>query len=260
MESVTRVVLALTFALSATISASRVADRRGVVAPPRTPVLVELFTSEGCSSCPPADRLLTRLLADQPIDVAQVIALELHVDYWNHLGWKDPFSSAAFTKRQQDYSRIFGEDRVYTPQMVVDGAAELVGSDETLSAEAIRKAAGQPHLPLRVSAAFRADTVRLSVEAPAAPAGLEPTDIVVAVVEDGLTSAVRRGENQGRTLPHSAVVRRIEAIGALEKDPFVGEGQWRVTPAWQRPQLRIVAFLQGQKTRRIHGTAISAIN
>lgn len=228
-------------------------------APPRTPVLIELFTSEGCSSCPPADALLMRLLADQPLETIQIIPLEFHVDYWDRQGWKDPFSSAAFTKRQQDYSTVFGEDRVYTPQLVVDGAAEVVGSDEPKVTEAIRKAANGTHLPLRVSASLRGDAMRVTVEAPAAPSGLEKTDIVVALVEDGLSSAVRRGENGGRTLKHSAIVRRHQAIAALEPESFVGEGEWRISPAWQRPQLRVVAFLQGQKTRRVYAAATAPV-
>jgi hypothetical protein len=229
------------------------------VAPPRTAVLIELFTSEGCSSCPPADALLTRLLADQPLDGVQIIPLEFHVDYWDRLGWKDPFSSAGFTRRQQDYSKVFGEDRVYTPQLVVDGAAEVAGSDEPKVMDAIRKAATGTHLPLRVSASLRGDALRLTVESPAAPSGLEKTDIVVALVEDGLSSSVRRGENVGRTLKHSAVVRRQQAIAALEPEAFVGEGEWRVNAAWQRAQLRVVAFLQGQKTRRIYGAASAPV-
>src|SRR3954465_9521266 len=96
----------------------------------RVPVVVELFTSEGCSSCPPADALLSRLAKEQPVAGAQIIPLGMHVTYWDQLGWKDPASLPDATTRQQDYGRVFGEDRVYTPQAVVDGHDELVGSDE----------------------------------------------------------------------------------------------------------------------------------
>lgn len=227
---------------------------------PRTPVLIELFTSEGCSSCPPADALLIRLLETQPVAGVDIIPLTFHVDYWDRLGWKDPFSTPAFTRRQQDYSAIFGADRVYTPQLVADGRAELVGSDERVALDAIRKAAALPHMDVRVSASARGtDAIRVAVEAPAAGTQTEPIDIVAVLVEDRLISPVRRGENSGKTLAHSAVVRRQQAIGALERGPFVGEGEWRLNKAWARPNLRVVAFLQGRTTRRVYGAASAPV-
>ena len=126
--------------------------------PPRVPVLVELFTSEGCSSCPSADALLETLLRDQPVDGVEVIPIGLHVDYFNYLGWKDTFSAAAFTERQQDYSRIFGPDSVYTPQMVVDGKDGIVGNDRPLAAKTIAAAARRPHLALHATAHATADS------------------------------------------------------------------------------------------------------
>ena len=225
-------------------------------AAPRTPVLVELFTSEGCSSCPPADALLARFLETQPVDGVEIVPLELHVDYWDRLGWKDPFSSPAFSRRQEDYSRVFGADRVYTPQMVVDGAEEFIGGDVAVLTSAIGKAVAQPHVTVGVSAALGGETVRIAADAPRAPAdATEKIAVVIALVEDGLTSAVRRGENQGRTLTHAAVVRRLETIGALDRDAFAGEGQWKLGAGWQRRSLRVVAFLQGQTTRRVYGSA-----
>ena len=225
-------------------------------APPRTPVLVELFTSEGCSSCPPAGALVARLVESQPIDGAEVVALELHVDYWDRRGWKDRFSSSAFSRRQEDYARLFGPDRVFTPQMVVDGAVEFVGSDEAKATSAIQKAAAQPHIAVGLRADLRGDTVRITVDGPAAPSdAAEKISVVVAVVEGGITSAVSRGENAGRTLAHTAVVRRLETIGALDRDAFAGEGQWKINAGWQSSRLSVVAFLQGQKTRRVYGSA-----
>src|SRR5882724_13421492 len=109
--------------------------------PAATPVLVELFTSEGCSSCPPADLLLQRLQKTQPLKGIQVISLSEHVDYWNQLGWTDPFSSSFFSERQRRYAETFRGDGVYTPQMVVDGRAQLVGSDSQTALRAIAEAA-----------------------------------------------------------------------------------------------------------------------
>ena len=119
---------------------------------PRTPILVELFTSEGCSSCPPADALLGRLLREQPVASADVVPLELHVDYWDRLGWKDPFAAKAYTDRQQAYARALKIEDVYTPQMVVDGRDGFVGSDLSEARKAIAAAVDRPHLPLRVTA------------------------------------------------------------------------------------------------------------
>lgn len=222
----------------------------------RTPVLVELFTSEGCSSCPPADALLARFLETQPVDGAEIVPLELHVDYWDRLGWKDPFSSPAFSRRQEGYSRIFGAESVYTPQMVVDGAEAFAGGDAGLATSAIKTAVARPHLTVGVSAALGGDTVCIAADAPTAPAdATETIGVVIALVEDGLTSAVKRGENNGRTLTHVAVTRRLETIGTLDRDAFAGEGQWKLGAGWQRQKLRVVAFLQGQKTRRVYGSA-----
>src|SRR5208337_4581931 len=123
----------------------------------RQPVLVELFTSEGCSSCPPADALLEKLDREQPIAGAQIIVLSEHVDYWNHLGWTDPFSSAAFSARQETYARRFGLDGPYTPEMVVDGNAECNGSDARKAEAAIRRAIEAPKVGIRMRAAASGD-------------------------------------------------------------------------------------------------------
>ena len=111
--------------------------------------LVELYTSEGCSSCPPADAHLTKLLREQPIAGVEVVPLSFHVDYWNHQGWRDPFSAKAFSVRQESYSKIAGGNKVYTPQMVVDGQDEFNGSDEGAARKFLQAAAARPHLALR---------------------------------------------------------------------------------------------------------------
>jgi hypothetical protein len=228
-------------------------------AAPKTLVLVELFTSEGCSSCPPADALLTKLLREQPIADVEIVPLSLHVDYWDHQGWKDPFASKALTGRQEAYSKIFGADRLYTPQMVVDGRDELNGSDEAGVRRLVQAAAARPHLPLRVDARARGSSVRLSIDLPAAPADAEPIDVLVALTEDDLSSVVRRGENGGRTLSHVAVVRKLDALGSLERETFVADGQMSLDRTWKPSKMRAVAWLQGRRTRHVYGAASSPL-
>jgi hypothetical protein len=228
-------------------------------AAPKTSVLVELFTSEGCSSCPPADAHLAKLLTEQPVADVVIVPLSLHVDYWDHQGWKDPFSSKAFTSRQSEYSKMFGAAKVYTPQMVVDGRDELNGSDEAAARRALAAAASRPHLPLRIDARTRGASVRMSIDLPAAPADAEPIDVLVALTEDGLTSVVRRGENGGRTLSHVAVVRTLQTLGSLERETFVADGQLKLDPAWKSASMRAVAWLQGRRTRHVYGTAAATL-
>lgn len=225
----------------------------------RTPVLVELYTSEGCASCPPADALLARLLRLQPIADVDIIPLALHVDYWDHQGWKDPFASKAFTERQRTYAKIFGAGRVYTPQMVVDGQEELNGTDEAAVTRVLQAAASRPRLALRVDARARGASVRLSIDLPAAPADAEPIDVSIALTEDDLSSVVGRGENGGRTLSHVAVVRTLESLGTLEREAFVADGQMSLQRSWKPGKMRAVAWLQGRRTRQVYGAASAAL-
>ena len=231
----------------------------GVAPVPRVPVLVELFTSEGCSSCPPADTLLAKLQHDQPVGAAEIIPIGLHVDYWDRLGWRDVYSSAANTARQQGYSRVFGEDKVYTPQLVVDGQQELVGSDGEGALKAIEAATGRPHLPVHVTSRAVAGTIRFVIDLPAAPAGAEKIEVLAAVTESGLTSVVKSGENKGRTLQHVAVARKIQGLGALGGDAFVAEGQWKLESGWGQTGLAAVVWLQGAKTRHVYGAATAPV-
>jgi hypothetical protein len=205
----------------------------------RSPVLVELFTSEGCSSCPPADRLLEKL---DP----QAIVLSEHVDYWNQLGWKDPFSSPAFTARQQAYSRIFNLESVYTPEMVVDGEAQFNGSDSRQAAEAISRGGHRKKADVRIS---RIDAgLRVEVEAPPGAA-----EVFLALAEDSAASQVSAGENSGRQLHHVAVVRSIQKIGSVKR----GAAFHRVLelPRTAGAQ-RIVVFVQESGPGRISGAAM----
>lgn len=226
---------------------------------PRAPVVVELFTSDGCSSCPPADRVFSGLVLNQPIPNAHVIALGMHVDYWDQLGWKDPASLALATARQQAYGRIWGADRVYTPQVVVDGASEMVGSDEGAVTRAIARAAAQPHAHVSETIAVDGDAVNATVSVEAVPpVAKEPLDAVLCLTEDGLTSNVKFGENAGRTLHHDAVVRAMYPLGRVAPGaPLRARGVLK--PEWRRDRLHAVALVQGHNTHRIWGAATEQI-
>jgi hypothetical protein len=157
----------------------------------RVPVVVELFTSEGCSDCPPADRLLSDLQAQQPVDRARILILGEHVDYFNHDGWTDPFSSRDFTDRQVAYDAAPGSSGPYTPEMIVDGRTHFVGSNRQSALAAVRRAAEQPKPALSLRWASRAPLgLEIALEGGAAAGNAR---VLLAVTEDGLTSAVRNG-------------------------------------------------------------------
>ncbi len=228
----------------------------------RTPVVVELFTSEGCSSCPPADDLLSRMAQQQPIANAEVIALEEHVDYWNELGWVDPFSSGEWTARQQVYAGVLGNGNSYTPQMVVDGKTEFVGSQSRKALQAVQQAAAEQRarVTLRPGKSPDSGTESLSVSITRLPetAGRDTAEVWLAITETGLHSAVKRGENAGEDLHHAAVVRSIRKIGeakAGDETSFSGDATVPLRAEWKRENLHSVVFVQGKKSRRILGAA-----
>jgi hypothetical protein len=228
--------------------------RGGLAQPPRVPVLVELYTSEGCSSCPPADVLLESLQREQPIAGADVIPIGLHVDYFDHLGWKDAFSSSAFTARQQSYSSVFGGDNLYTPQMVIDGEKAVPGVDAVHIRDAIKEAAGRPHLPLRLAVRVTTGNAQLTIDRPAAPSHAEKIQVLAAITEDDLSSTVTRGENHGRTLHHVAVARTIHVLSALSERPSTEEKVVPIRKEWGA-NLNAVVWLQGMRSREVYGSA-----
>jgi hypothetical protein len=227
-----------------------------VPAPASVSVVVELFTSEGCSSCPPADQLLTRLATEPSIAGVRVIPLGMHVTYWDQLGWKDPASLKSATDRQQHYGAVWGPDRVYTPQAVVDGREELVGSDEAGLKRAIARAAREPHAALAFSATLDGEALVSTLALSAAPPGInEPLEAILFVTEDGLSSIVKRGENGGRTLRHDAVVRlesRLDAAPGATPATVTIRG---VRREWARERLNAVIVVSGRKSHRIWGAA-----
>lgn len=223
------------------------------------PVVLELFTSQGCSSCPPADRTLTRLGKDAAL-AGRVVPLAYHVDYWNYIGWRDPFSSPAWTERQYAYARAFKADGVYTPQLVVNGRTHLNGAEEarirTLVAEMSRAPAARVALDVTRGDGTVAAVVRSEVGTAIEAAKLET---VVVLFENGITTPVRRGENSGRTLENDYIVRAVERAGAVEpkKGASVrGSATFRLDPSWRADRLGVAAFVQDPSTMRIHGAAV----
>ncbi len=223
-------------------------------APERAPVLVELFTSEGCSTCPPADALLAKLDQLQPVAGVQVIALEEHVDYWDRQGWRDPFSSAEFTKRQERYAEALHVESVYTPEMVLDGHDEFTGNDSQRALRELAAAGSRTKLPVKLAVKGREGdrvTFTISSEAPGAAA-----DVLLAITESGLASDVARGENAGRRVSHARVVRKLISLGKVKaNEKFDAEPVITLAQSWNIEHLRAVAFAQERASKRVLGVA-----
>lgn len=220
----------------------------------RVPVLVELFTSEGCSSCPPADALLMDLDLRQPVAGAEVVALGEHVDYWNELGWKDRFSSSDYTQRQGRYAARFHLGSVYTPQMVINGRTEFVGNDTARAEKAIAGAAQRRDTQPSIAIAAAGNVVDVNIT----DAGPHPLDVLLAITESDLSTQVGRGENHGRLLRHTAVVRDLRKIGETSSGQFAAHPQLKLKPDWRHDKLRAVIFLQDPATLEITGAAQAA--
>lgn len=226
-------------------------------------VIVELFTSQGCSSCPPADRLLAELARDQPVPGALIVPMSEHVDYWNRLGWTDPFSSAQFSDRQRSYAHAAGSRRIYTPQMMVDGRYGFVGSERKEALAHIAKASMTPHADIELSecdGTADESTLCRRVEIrdlPEAAPG-DTTRVVYAITESGLEVDVPAGENAGRELSHVAVVRKLDDLGTLGRDGvYAGRVEAQIEPDWRRQNLRLVVFVQEEASRRILGAGVA---
>ena len=218
----------------------------------RKAVVVELFTSEGCSSCPPADALLAKLQEEGRQNGAEIIPLGFHVDYWNYLGWQDRFSSAAYSQRQEQYANAFTLGSVYTPQMVVDGRREFVGSSSSRAHDEITQETGQPQKA----------NVQLSLEAPdrllvqvAGTSSDIAGDVVLALTEDNLSSNIAAGENNGHVLRHAAVVRELRPLGKLVQGKFQAEVPITRQKDWKSKDLRYVVLVQNASNRKIEGAA-----
>jgi hypothetical protein len=233
---------------------------------PRRAVLVELFTSEGCSSCPPADLLLQKLEAQQPIPGAEIIGLEEHVDYWNHDGWIDPFSSAQWTQRQQNYASLIKQDS-YTPELVVDGRSQFVGNNPQQAEIEIDRAAHAIKTDVSISPgkADGKNSKQFSVSVGKIAGNLEgdTAEVWLAVTEDGLHSSVSLGENAGHVLHHVATLRLLQKIGVADAGAasasFSGTPMVKISSHWNPDNMHVIVFVQKKKSREILGAASMGI-
>lgn len=201
----------------------------------KEPVVLELFTSQGCSSCPPADALLSELARDGDLPV---IALAYHVDYWNRLGWRDPFSAREWSARQGEYVRVMKLESAYTPQIVINGSRQMVGSSGFLIRSAIEqesKRVPEGHVTVSVEG----NDVVVRAESP------KPAELIVVAYENGITTKITSGENAGRTQTNDAIVRKLVRVGTIR------ESVEKRVPLELTKSMGVVAFLQDPQTRRI---------
>ena len=222
------------------------------------PVVLELFTSEGCSSCPPADALLSQLGSSDK----RLIPLAFHVDYWNHLGWSDPFSSPQWSERQSAYAHTMNVSGDYTPQMVIDGGWQGVGSDRRSIEGAVRAARSEAALD-RITLHTNLDAakprtlqVKVNVQILRTSVDAGPLVVMLAIYESGLISNIESGENGGRQLTYDYTVRRL--LSAFELKAEKGTTATRelnidLDPGWSVDHLGAVAFIQDLASMRIDG-------
>ena len=222
----------LTTALGACLSAT-------AAAPGRAPVLVELFTSEGCSSCPPADQVLAAL---DP----QAIVLGEHVDYWDHQGWRDPFSSHANTLRQESYAHRFGSEGPYTPQMVIDGAVEFNGSDGRRALEEIGRARDREKVAVHLARVAGGLEIALD-------SARRTADVMLALALESGASQVAAGENKGRNLRHVAILRSLRKVGTVKQGASFHQ---TVDLPADAAAARVIVFVQDGDLGRVSGAAL----
>lgn len=224
------------------------------------PVLIELFTSEGCSSCPPADAWLLQLDKAQPVPGAQLIVLSEHVDYWNHDGWKDPYSSSLATERQVDYEHAFRLDGPYTPQVIVNGTVNLKLSDTQRIRETFQQAATALTLPITISS-FAADPgnpailrAHVEVDGNSVERG---ADIYEALALNHAESQVLHGENGGKHLVHVAVVQQFSKIGKISKGKtFSRDIELKLKAGTDPKNTRLIIFVQEAGPGKVLGAAL----
>lgn len=210
--------------------------------------VVELFTSEGCSSCPPADKLLGDIVEKARNSNQRIFALSFHVDYWDRLGWKDPFSSAEYSQRQRSYARAL-RSNVYTPQMVINGKVEFVGSNSSRARTGIENSLAEPAAASVALSNVKAGSgqIELSYEV---SGNYESNVLNVAVVERNITTEVKRGENGGRTLRHENVVRTFRSFNLGNAS---GEATLDLPGNIDMNNASVIAYMQNPDSKEIYG-------
>lgn len=248
-------ILALGFARSR-LGVAHPASAPRAAQPGDVPVIVELFSSEGCSSCPPADAYLAELDRTQPVEGVSVIALEEHVDYWDDLGWQDPFAQPTLGPRQRQYASTLSDHRVFTPEIVIDGRAVGDG-DPDKAARDMQAARRGP----RARVVLERKVDRVSIDVSDVPNGTgDPTaEVWLAVTESGLSTRVERGENAGRVLTHGPVVRALRKLGPVTARAFRSESPLELGAGWNPAALRVAVFVQRVRSREIVGAAEIAL-
>jgi hypothetical protein len=229
-----------------------------------TAVLVELFTSEGCSSCPPADAFLERIDVGQPLAGAELIVLSEHVDYWDHEGWKDPYSSSYLTDRQAAYVRALNLETAYTPQLIIDGRNEVKLRDAERIEQTFQKALASSKLSLHFDSSITDEgssaQLRFRVEVDNVPERVKG-DVFLVVALDRAESQVTNGENSGRHLTHVGVVKEFKKVGRVEKPGrFSQEGALKLKRGIDSQPLRIVAVIQEPGAGRVLGCAMHKLS
>ncbi|WP_432797492.1 DUF1223 domain-containing protein [Poriferisphaera sp. WC338] len=228
-------------------------------------VLLSLYTSEGCSSCPPADALLTQIQADAIRNDIPIYPLAFHVDYWDYLGWEDPYSSSVYSQRQRAYGRAWNSRRIYTPQMIVNGAVGFVGSNAQVAQKQINEALKiNPQYQIAVTAESHEDsplTVRIQYDIKPLQDDLKEDVVLnIALAQNDLVTRVRGGENRGRTLSHNAVVRNFITL-SVNKDDLTGQATL-ILPSTELEATRcipantnIVVFVQNPESMEVLGAS-----
>lgn len=248
------------FPLLCSCATSQNSPANGIDTVPKPGILVELFTSEGCSSCPPADELLRQLDAQADKTKQQIVVLSEHVDYWDHDGWRDRFSSRDYTDRQEEYARRFHTEGPYTPEMVVDGHTEFTGNDAARLQAALRQSAANAKSALAITAQeINPAEALIHLKAAALPSGSKHADLYVAVADNHDETQVGGGENSGRTLRHVAVLRSLQKVGRVGAEGDEKDVKIHLPKSGTPANLRIIAFLQESDDGAVVGAAMKAL-